>query len=107
MPLEAGEAARVTQVGKIERDVTVNVTTAMAWSQPQLVFEGTPLEEAVRQFNRHHRSKPLRLEGVPPGSHHYTGLFNATDSESFAALLSREPDLLVEKQGEEIVIRPR
>jgi len=49
----------------------------------------------------------LRLEGVAPGSHHYSGNFDADDPESFADLLSRERDLIVEKRDDEIVIRAR
>lgn len=105
--LIAGEVARITPVGAIERDHSVNVATATAWSRSELVFDGTPLEQAVEQFNRHRRSKQLRLEGIRPGSHHYTGLFDAADSEAFAELLSREHDLQVEVRADEIVIRPR
>ncbi|HKS54557.1 MAG TPA: FecR domain-containing protein [Steroidobacteraceae bacterium] len=105
--LEAGQAARITSHGAIERDRSVNVASIAAWSRPELVFDGTSLEQAVEQFNRYRPAKPLRLEGVQPGSHHYTGLFDATDSEAFAKLLSREEDLLVETGDDEIVIKPR
>jgi transmembrane sensor len=106
-PLAAGQAARVTRAGQIERDAHLDVRKAIAWSRPELVFEGTSLEDAVAQFNRHRRSVPLRLVGVAPGSHHYTGIFNATDAESFAELLALEPDLSVETLNGEIVIRGR
>lgn len=39
--------------------------------------------------------------------HSSAGLFDATHSEAFAKLLSREEDLQVETHDEEIVIRPR
>lgn len=105
--LEAGQAARITSQGTIERDRSVNVASIAAWSRPELVFDGTSLEQAVEQFNRYRPAKPLRLEGIEPGSHHYTGLFDATDSEAFAKLLSREEDLQVETGDDEIVIKPR
>ena len=106
-PLQAGEAARITPVGAIERDSSVNLATVTAWSRPELIFRGTPLEQAVAQFNRHGQSKRLRLEGIQAGSHHYSGLFDAADAEAFAELLSRERDLQVEVRDDEIVIRPR
>lgn len=105
--LEAGEAARITRAGAIERRPAEEAANATAWRHRQLVFEGTALEEAVEEFNRYRRSRPLRLEGVSPGSHHYSGTFNADDPESFAALLSRERGLQVEWRDDEIVIRPR
>jgi transmembrane sensor len=105
--LEAGQAARITPRGAIERDRSVNVAGITAWSRPELVFDGTSLEQVVEHFNRYRPAKPLRLEGIEPGSHHYTGLFDATDSEAFAKLLSREEDLLIETRDDEIVIRPR
>ncbi|HEX4973578.1 MAG TPA: FecR domain-containing protein [Steroidobacteraceae bacterium] len=105
--LEAGQAARITSRGAIERDRSVNIASVAAWSRPELVFDGTTLEQAVEQFNRYRPAKPLRLEGVQPGSHHYTGLFDATDSDAFAKLLAREQDLQVETREDEIVIRSR
>lgn len=105
--LEAGQAARISPIGAIERDHSVNVASVAAWSRPELVFDGTSLEQAVEQFNRYRPAKRLRLEGVQPDSHHYTGLFDATDSAAFAKLLSREEDLEVETREEEIVIRSR
>ena len=105
--LEAGQSVHITPVGAIERDHSINVASVASWSRPELVFDGTSLEQAVEQFNRYRPAKRLRLEGVQPGSHHYTGLFDATDSEAFVKLLSREEDLQVETREDEIVIRLR
>jgi transmembrane sensor len=107
MALKAGETVRVTRAGRIESRPSSETTSAVAWRQRQLAFEGTTLEEAVAEFNRYHRSKRLRLDGVQPGSHHYSGTFDVDDVESFAALLGRERDLEVERRGDEIVIRAK
>ncbi len=105
--LKAGEAARVSRAGDIERRPASEAASAATWRQRQLVFEGMPLEEAIEEFNRYRKSMQLRLEGVPLGSHHYSGTFDADDPESFADLLARERDLTVEKHENEIIIRPR
>lgn len=105
--LKAGEAARVSRAGDIERRPASEAAGAATWRQRQLVFEGMPLEEAVEEFNRYRKSMQLRLERVPLGSHHYSGTFDADDAESFADLLARERDLTVEKRDNEIIIRPR
>jgi hypothetical protein len=47
------------------------------------------------------------LEDIPPGSHHYTGTFDADDVASFVLLLSREKDLTIEQRGGDYIIRAR
>jgi transmembrane sensor len=103
-PLAAGEAAHVTVQG-IERRSSEEAANAIAWRERRLVFERTALEHAVEEFNRYHDSTPLRLENIEPGSHHYSGTFNADDLRSFTDLLSRERGLAVEQRANEIVIR--
>ena len=61
----------------------------------------------VYEFNRYSRAVRLTLDGVKLGTHHYNGIFDAADPESLAALLSKEPDLSVERRRGEIVIRQR
>jgi ferric-dicitrate binding protein FerR (iron transport regulator) len=71
------------------------------------VFEGAPLEEIVDEFNRYQRFTRLRIEGVPPGTHHYSGAFETNDLQNFADLLSRDRDLIIVKESDEAVIRSR
>lgn len=105
-PLAAGEGAHISPRG-IERVSSEEAARATAWQQRRLIFENTPLEEAVDEFNRYHELIQLRLQGVAAGSHHYSGTFDADDLTSFTDLLSRERDLVVERRGDEIVIRAR
>ena len=106
-PLTAGQAARVLQKGTIEHRSAEEAANALAWQERLLVFESASLEEIVTEFNRYQRSMQLRLEGIGPGSHHYSGTFDADDPQTFARLLSRENDLSVERDGDDIVIRAR
>lgn len=110
--LGAGEEALMRRDGTIERAQKPNVVSSVAWRQRRLIFDQTPLEEMVREFNRYSTSKIIRLEGIEPRAHHYDGIFDADDPESLAALLERDKELLVETSAgddgrEEIVIRPR
>jgi transmembrane sensor len=111
--LGAGEEALLRRNGSIERAQKPNIASSVAWRQRRLVFDQTPLEEMVREFNRYSTSKVIRLEGIEPRAHHYDGIFDADDPESLAALLMRDEELLVEiipaseDSREEIVIRPR
>ncbi len=107
LPLAAGEAAHISNHGAIERKSAEEAANATAWRQRRLIFERTPLEQAVNEFNRYHQSVQLRVEGIAAGSHHYSGTFDADDLKSFTDLLSRERDLSIERRGDEIVVRRR
>jgi transmembrane sensor len=105
--LSAGEEAQVETSGRIEMRPHPDVHKALAWRERRLLFEETPLEEMVREFNRYGRSVQIRIEGIEPGTRRYGGIFDADDPQSLADLLAREPDLIVESRGKEIVVRKR
>jgi len=105
--LAAGEVARVDRSGDIWRDEKADVGSVVAWRQRRLVFDRTPLEEIVPEFNRYSRNLRLRLVDVPAGAYHYTGNFDADDPKSWALLLSEERGLEVEEREGEILIHGR
>ena len=105
--LGAGQEAQVAPDGTIQRNTKADVMKTVAWRERRLIFDDAPLEDVIYEFNRYNQSPHLTLEGVPPGSHHYNGIFDAADPDSLAELLSREPDLLVERREGEIIIRRR
>ena len=107
VPLAAGEEAQVRANGHIEREAHTDVAEAVAWQQRKLIFKRTPLEEMAAEFNRYNKTTRIRLEGIKPEAFHFSGAFNADDPQSLATLLTHEPDLLVERSGDEIVIRNR
>jgi transmembrane sensor len=103
----AGEEARIALDGSIRRVAQPDIARVTAWSKRRLKFHNEPLEEMVLEFNRYHRDLHLRLEGIPAGSRHYSGIFDADDPATLARFLEREPDLTVERAGREIIIRPK
>jgi transmembrane sensor len=103
--LGAGQEAQVAPDGTILRNAKADVMKTVAWRERRLIFDDAPLEDVIYEFNRYNQSPRLTLEGVPPGSHHYNGIFDAADPDSLAELLSREPDLSIERRDGEIVIR--
>lgn len=105
--LGAGEQVLVHRSGTMERGDKPDVAVAAAWHRQRLVFQSSPLENVVREFNRHNAVPKLKLEGVAPDSHHYSATFDADDPESFASLLTHEQDLAVERRADEVIIRPR
>jgi len=105
--LGAGQEAQVTPAGTIERNAKADVMKTVAWRQRRLIFDDAPLEDMVYEFNRYNQTPRLTLEGIAPRSRHYNGIFDAADPDSLAELLSREPDLIVERGNGEIVIRQK
>jgi len=105
--LAAGEQADVKPDGSVEKRPHADVQRAVAWRQRRLIFEDTPLEDIVREFRRYEPSLRIRTEGIAPGSYQYGGIFDADDPSSLMDLLSREPDLVVEQENGEIVIRKK
>lgn len=107
VPVIAGEEAQVSSLGNIELRPNSNVHEAIAWQQRKLIFKRTALSEIAEEFNRYNKFAQIRLEGTEPGTLRFSGAFDADDPHSLATLLQREPDLIVENQGGEIVIRKR
>jgi transmembrane sensor len=105
--LGAGQEAQVTPDGTIQRNAKADVVKTVAWRERRLIFDDAPIEDVIYEFNRYNQSPRLTLEGIPPGSRHYNGIFDAADPDSLAELLSREPDLVIERRDEQIIIRKR
>ena len=93
--------------GHIEREAHADVAEAVAWQQRKLIFKRTSLEDMAAEFNRYNKTTRIRLEGIKPEAFRFSGAFNADDPQSLATLLTHEPDLLVERSGDEIVIHNR
>lgn len=61
--------------------------------------------DMAAEFNRYNKSLQIRLEGIEPDTFRFSGAFNADDPQSLATLLMREPDLVIERRGSEIIVR--
>lgn len=101
----AGEEVLILANGRIEREEQADVAEAVLWQQRKLVFKRTSLEDIAAEFNRYNKTTRIRLEGIEPGAFRFSGAFNADDPQSLATLLMQEPDLSVQRSGDEIVIR--
>ncbi|HLA73565.1 MAG TPA: FecR domain-containing protein [Steroidobacteraceae bacterium] len=107
MMMEAGQEVDIRVDGSFDPHPDAVVSNAIAWQMNRLVFQNAPLSEIVEAFNRQNRTSQLRLEGVDGAAHRLDGIFNANDPDALADLLSREPDLKAEYEGEDIVIRAK
>jgi transmembrane sensor len=105
--LGAGGQADIELDGTIRRHENAVVENSVAWRQRRLVFEDASMEEMVAEFNRYNPTVRLRLEGIEGDVRRYDGVFDSTSPEALAQLLSREPDLKIERKEGEILIRKR
>lgn len=103
--LGAGEEAKVSKGVVTKRPA--DLSSAMAWQEGRINVEAMPLDEIVREFNRYGGPVHLTLEGISGDEYRFGGIFKATDAASFADVIEQQPDLSVERQPNEIVIRKR
>lgn len=69
---------------------------AIAWLQQRIVFEQQPLSEVADEFNRYGRV-PVVVDDVGLRNLRLSGMFNAYDTDSFAAFLGTLDRVSVEK----------
>lgn len=91
--LSAGEQLRVS-AGRRSVPKPVNVKAATAWTQHQLVFESTPLQDVVEQFNRYN-TRQLVIDGRALETFHVSGYYATPDPTSLLNFLRSEPQIEV------------
>jgi transmembrane sensor len=97
--VDGAHGVRVVQLTNAE-DVT-------AWRTGKLVFDGTPLAEAVGLVNRYANGRPLTVTPAAADLQ-VTGAFNAGDSEAFAeAVTSYLPLIAAPTPDGRIELQPR
>jgi transmembrane sensor len=82
---------------------------ALAWHSTRLVFDRTPLEEAVEAFNRHSESGErvrLVLGDASLRSRRLGGTIRAANVEGFVRLLEQSVEVQAERRGDQIVLLP-
>lgn len=69
----------------------IDVDVALAWEQSRIFFDGTPIEQAIGEFNRRHR-QPIPIPTDPGKDYRLIfGWCSLDDREKFAACLEMEP----------------
>lgn len=82
--VKAGEQLDVGEPGAMPRPVDIG--SARAWTQRQIVFEDRPLGAVVNEFNRYSQV-PLEITDESIRSISVSGVFSAYDIDSFLAFL--------------------
>jgi transmembrane sensor len=93
MFLVAGEQAIVTPT-HAQKAKPANVTSAIAWTRHELVFDGTPLSEVVEEFRRHSTHR-LVLDSPELANLRISGQYTSSSPESLLRFLSLQEGVVV------------
>lgn len=103
----AEQQAQVDRNGVVTVGAVPDIEEATAWWQRRLVYRNETLAHIVEDFNRYNRRR-IELRGDTVMKRAYTGVFDADDPDSLAQVLASDPELVVERQGDDtIVVRAR
>jgi transmembrane sensor len=102
--LTANEQVDVSASGATAPIRKVESQRALAWAEGRLNFENTSVREVVAQFNRYNNIQ-LRVEDEALASRPISGVFNATNPQSFIAFIEATASVKVERDSDgDIVI---
>jgi transmembrane sensor len=104
--LSAGERIIVTAQHVLRQPEVADVSVATAWTQHQMVFQGTPLSEVVEEFNRYNRHQ-LVIEDSTLQSIRLSGVFASTDPASLIRFLRGQLQLPAKDEDGKIAIGRR
>lgn len=103
--LAAGEQMQIVADGALMQRQHVDIRETTAWRRGRLVFSEATLEQIVSEFNRYNE-RQIVLVGDAHRTRRYSGIFDATDPQSFLEYLRRDDGgLVVENGAEGLVIR--
>jgi transmembrane sensor len=102
----AGEQLRIVADGTLAQRHKVDVNEATAWREGRLIFSGATLEEVVAEFNRYN-ARQIILVGDPRRTRRYSGIFDATDPQSFLEYLRKDDaaELVIQNDADGLIIR--
>ena len=105
--LSPGEQVRVDAAGRIGPKTPLDVASARAWPQGDLVFKQRRLDELLAEMNRYSKQQ-VRLADPALGGLTVSGVFHAGDQDALVAVLERGWSLRAERRGvDEIVLHRR
>ncbi|MEJ0037788.1 MAG: FecR family protein [Gammaproteobacteria bacterium] len=100
--LTVGQRLKFEHAGPPVLD-TPSIEKATAWQRGQLLFEDTPLQEAVSEFNRYSRIR-IELATAELGRIRVGGKFRIGDSSSFARAVAEANHLAVIDRANEVLL---
>lgn len=102
--LTAGQQVRMPSSGASEPVHNVNSDRELAWAKGQLVFDNKSVAAAVDEFNRYNRVQ-LHVRNPTLATRPVSGVFDASDPESFIGFLQTVASLHVTRSESEIIMQ--
>lgn len=102
MLVAAGEQVVVSPAVQ-SRPMKADVAAATAWTQHELVFKGTSLQDVVLEFNRYNE-RQLTIRDPAIANLKVTGIFSSADPLPLLRFLKARPDIEVTETSNEILI---
>ncbi len=84
----------------------VDLTVATSWKDGRLIFEGTPLDQALDEVNRY-ASRKIVLQEASLNQLKFTGVFNIGDTEGVVTAMTMILPLEAIEQKKAIVLKKR
>jgi transmembrane sensor len=101
--LGAGEQMTVTPSGA-EKSERPNIAAATAWTQHQLVFDGTPLADVLEEFSRY-TTRRLVIDSPELAQLRISGQYTSSSPDSLLRFLRLQKGVVVTESGGETHIR--
>ncbi|MBS0418024.1 MAG: FecR domain-containing protein [Proteobacteria bacterium] len=102
--LSAGERLQIRRHAPVAVD-TPSIDRVTGWMRGQLIFDHTPLSEAVQELNRYSATR-LSVASLEIGQIPVSGTFRVSDSVSFAHAAAETYNLKLAQRGDEIILEP-
>lgn len=102
--LAAGQQLRMPSSGATEPVRTVNSERELAWAKGQLVFDNETVRDAIEEFNRYNRVR-LHVTDEALAMRPVSGVFDASDPESFIGFLQTVASVHVTRGESEIIMQ--
>lgn len=102
--LSAGERLTFTSTG-VSRIDHPPLGIVTAWERGQVVLDNTSLADAVAEMNRYSHQKIVLQDAAASGIR-VSGVFQAGDSQNFAAAVARTYHMRASPHGEAIILAP-
>jgi transmembrane sensor len=97
----AGYLVRIDGAAQPAQPVPADLNQQLGWVQHKIVFQHRPLGEVAAEFNRYGRI-PVEIEDEELRALPVSGVFDATDTDSFVTFLKTLPGVKVERTRERI-----
>ncbi len=103
--LRAGSIARAGTEGMlVQQKPVAEVELALSWRAGYLIFDQTPLADAVAEFNRYNVHQ-IAIEDPAVGTIPVGGNFRAANVDAFLRLIESELSVVSARQGNRIVLK--